>query len=56
MIHNLEEFIGVIDAHGQPLDTKKQVYAIGFAIYGLSEYHRATADDEALDICCPPFS
>lgn len=38
-----------IDAHGQPLDTKKQVYAIGFAIYGLSEYHRATADDEALE-------
>lgn len=38
-----------IDAHGQPLDTKKQVYAIGFAIYGLSEYYRATADSEALE-------
>lgn len=34
---------------GEPLDTKKQVYAIGFAIYGLSEYHRATGDAEALD-------
>ncbi len=34
---------------GEPLDTKKQVYAIGFAIYGLSEYHRATEDAEALD-------
>lgn len=34
---------------GQPLDTKKQFYALGFAIYGLSEYARATGDQEALD-------
>lgn len=33
---------------GQPLDTKKQSYAIGFTIYGLSEYVRATGDEEAL--------
>ncbi len=32
---------------GTPLDTKKQFYAIGFAIYGLSEYARATGDEEA---------
>jgi mannobiose 2-epimerase len=38
-----------LDADGNPLDTKKQFYAIGFAIYGLSEYARATGDDEALD-------
>lgn len=38
-----------IDANGHPLDTKKQIYAIGFAIYGLSEYHRATGDSEALE-------
>ena len=37
-----------LDAEGQPLDMKKQIYAIGFAIYGLSEYHRATGDKEAL--------
>jgi len=37
-----------VDYTGQPLDTKKQFYAIGFAIYGLSEYFRATADSEAL--------
>jgi mannobiose 2-epimerase len=36
-------------ADGTPLDTKKQIYAIGFAIYGLSEYARATGDKEALD-------
>lgn len=32
-----------VDADGKPIDTKKQFYAIGFAIYGLSEYARATA-------------
>ena len=38
-----------LDYKGNPLDTKKQFYAIGFAIYGLSEYARATGDREALD-------
>lgn len=39
-----------LNADGSALDTKKQFYAIGFAIYGLSEYVRATggADNEAL--------
>ena len=46
------EFGGVywsLDCEGKPKDTKKQIYALGFAIYGLSEYHRATGDAEALD-------
>lgn len=38
-----------VDCKGRPLDTKKQFYAIGFAIYGLSEFARATGDREALD-------
>ena len=38
-----------LDYKGNPLDTKKQIYAIGFAIYGLSEYARATSDAEALE-------
>ncbi|MCI1640341.1 MAG: AGE family epimerase/isomerase [Bacteroidales bacterium] len=38
-----------LNADGTPLDTKKQIYAIGFAIYGLSEFARATEDKEALD-------
>ena len=38
-----------VDANGQPVDTKKQFYAIGFAIYGLTEYFRATGDEEALE-------
>ena len=47
-----EEYGGVywsLDYKGNPLDTKKQFYAIGFVIYGLSEYARATGDREALD-------
>ena len=47
-----KEYGGVywsVDYQGHPLDTKKQFYAIGFAIYGLSEYARATGDREALD-------
>ena len=38
-----------VDYKGDPLDTKKQFYAIGFAIYGLTEYARATGDREALE-------
>ena len=37
-----------VDASGQRLDTKKQLYAQGFAIYGLSELYKVTRDDEAL--------
>ncbi len=38
-----------LDYKGNPKDTKKQFYAIGFCIYGLSEYARATGDKEALE-------
>ena len=38
-----------INPDGTPLDTKKQFYAIGFVIYGLSELVRATEDKEALN-------
>ena len=44
-----------LTADGEPLDTKKQVYAQGFAIYGLSEYARATGDREALDYAVKLF-
>lgn len=39
-----------LDCKGAPLDTKKQTYAIGFTIYGMSEYARATASTAPLDI------
>ena len=38
-----------VDYLGQPFDTKKQTYAIGFVIYGMSELARATGDKKALD-------
>ncbi|TDW96293.1 AGE family epimerase/isomerase [Dinghuibacter silviterrae] len=38
-----------VDAKGKPLDTKKQVYALAFTIYGLTEYAAATGSKEALD-------
>ena len=44
-----------VDYLGRPNDTKKQFYAIGFAIYGLSEYARATGDREALDYALQLF-
>lgn len=36
-----------VDYKGNPLDTKKQIYALSFAVYGLSEYYRACKDEEA---------
>ena len=38
-----------VDYKGEPLDTKKQFYAIAFVIYGLTEYARAMGDREALE-------
>jgi mannobiose 2-epimerase len=39
----------LLDYKGNPVETKKQIYAQGFAIYGLSEYYRVTGDTEALN-------
>lgn len=38
-----------INADGTPCDTKKQFYAIAFAIYALSEYFMLTNEPEALE-------
>lgn len=45
-----KEFGGVywsVDYKGEPLDTKKQIYALAFAIYGLSEFSRCCNNEEA---------
>ena len=45
-----KEFGGVywtVNYRGEPLDTKKQIYALAFAVYGLSEYYKAFGDEEA---------
>lgn len=36
-----------VDAAGQPMNTRKQVYAISFSIYALAEYFRATGSNRA---------
>ena len=36
-----------VDSKGKPLDTKKQIYALAFALYGLSEYALASQSQQA---------
>lgn len=38
----------LVDAKGQPADDSKQLYGQAFALYGLSEYYRATRHEPAL--------
>jgi mannobiose 2-epimerase len=48
-----KEFGGVywtVDYKGNPLDTKKQIYALAFAIYGVSEYYISSKNEEALSL------
>lgn len=42
-------FYWSITAEGDPLNPRKQVYGQAFAIYALTEYHRATGQKEPLD-------
>jgi mannobiose 2-epimerase len=37
-----------LDYLGKPVNTRKQAYAQGFAIYGLSEFYRACGNEKAL--------
>ena len=39
-----------INADKTPKDTKNQIYALAFAIYGLSEYYAISKDEKALEI------
>ncbi len=39
-----------LDAQRNPLDTKKQIYAIAFTVYGLSELYRAIGDQGSLEL------
>jgi mannobiose 2-epimerase len=46
-----KEYGGVywtVDHNGRPLDTKKQIYALAFAVYGLSEFYKASLNTDAL--------
>ena len=48
-----KDFGGVywsVDYKGKSLDTKKQIYAIAFAVYGLSEFYIASKNEEAKEL------
>ena len=45
-----------LNPDGTPLDTKKQIYAIAFTIYGLAELNRATGDAKALEYAIKLFN
>ena len=45
-----KEFGGVywaVDYKGEPLDTKKQIYALAFTVYGLSEFYKCSKNEDA---------
>ncbi len=44
-----------VDAQGRPLSTRKQIYGLAFALYGFSEYYRATANPAALETAIALF-
>ena len=48
--HELGGVYWSVTAGGAPADTKKQMYAIAFTIYGLAEYYQAKADEEVLEL------
>jgi mannobiose 2-epimerase len=45
-----------INVDKTPKDTKNQIYALAFAIYGLSEYYAISKDDKALEIAINLYS
>jgi cellobiose epimerase len=44
-----------VDAQGNPLNTRKQIYGLAFTIYGLSEYFKANPKQEILDFAIELF-
>ncbi len=53
-----KEFGGVfweLDEKGEIKSSRKQIYALGFTIYGLVEYHLASGDQQALETAIALF-
>lgn len=48
--HTHGGLIWEVDYLGNPSNTRKQIYAQGFGIYGFSEYYKATGNEESLEI------
>jgi mannobiose 2-epimerase len=54
-----KEFGGIywmLDHQGNPIDTKKQTYALSFAIYGMAEFYKVSKNEEALDLAIHLFN
>ncbi len=49
-------FYWSLSANGEVLDGKKQIYGQAFAIYGLTEYFKATGDEKALELAKDTFA
>src|SRR5699024_1987299 len=45
----------LVDYQGNPKDTRKHVYTQSFGVYALSEYYRATKNEEALKLAISLF-
>lgn len=45
-----------VNEQGNMLDGRKQVYGLAFAIYGCSEYYKATGNEAAVEICKDLFN
>jgi mannobiose 2-epimerase len=41
----------LVNYNGKPVEAKNQIYALSFMAYGFSEYHIATQNEKALEIC-----
>lgn len=53
------EFGGIfwtVDFNGRPLESKKQIYALAFAVYGLSEFYKASQNEKARGIAIDIYS
>lgn len=50
MIGNLVVFFWSLHSDGTPKDTKNQIYAIAFTIYGLTEYYGFSKEEKSLGI------
>lgn len=49
-------FYWELSAAGQPINTKKQVYAQAFVIYALASYYQLTQNQAALDVALATFA
>jgi len=45
-----------LDAKGQPLNTRKQIYGLAFCLYGYSEWYKATRQAEVLEAAIDLFT